>query len=35
MNVPIGMFIVAMAKTMIVDQPYAQKQKMLKPTGGV
>lgn len=35
MNVPIGMLIVAMAKTMIVDPPYAQKQKNVKLTGGV
>lgn len=30
MNVPIGFMIVAMAKTMIVDPPYAQKQKNVK-----
>lgn len=35
MNVPIGMLIVAMAKTMIVDPPYAQNKKMLRLTGGV
>ena len=30
MNVPIGFMIVAMAKTMFVDPPYAQKQKNVK-----
>lgn len=30
MNIPIGIFIVAMAKTMIVDPPYAQKQENVK-----
>lgn len=30
MNVPIGFMIVAMAKTMIVDPPYVQKQKNVK-----
>ena len=35
MNVPIGMLIVAMAKTMIVGPPYAQNKKMLRLTGGV
>ncbi len=30
MNIPIGAFIVTMAKTLIVDPPYAQKQKNVK-----
>ena len=30
MNIPIGALIVTMAKTMIVDPPYAQKQKNVK-----
>ncbi len=30
MNIPVGALIVAMAKTMIVDPPYAQKQKNVK-----